>query len=205
MPDGGPLHGPPPARRGAGGRRFPEPMTMPSRRLTLQALAAFGGACLLPTARADTTVRELKWSALLPAGWDAKAPLQGLDLDSLEDNDPRAREALARARDYWKSAPVERSLDGVRARLPGYVVPMSGDARIIGEFLLVPYFGACIHVPPPPANQIVHVKLDKPSRTPLRVMRAVWVTGTLRVERLTSAMGDAGYAMHGASVETYTR
>jgi len=176
-----------------------------TRRRTLHALAALSGICLLPAARAANDVREIKWSELLPAGWDAKAPFQGLDLDKLEDGDPRAQEALARARDYWKSAPVERSLDGARVRLPGYVVPMSGDARIIGEFLLVPYFGACIHVPPPPANQIVHVKLDKPSRTPLRVMRAVWATGTLRVERLTSAMGDAGYALHNASVELHVR
>lgn len=178
-----------------------------TRRQSLRALAALGAISMWSTARAANSdgYRDLAWSALLPTGWDAKAPFQGMDLDKLDDADPRAQEALARAREYWKSAPVERSLNGARVRLPGYVVPMSGDARIFNEFLLVPYFGACIHVPPSPANQIVHVKLDKPSRTPLRVMRAVWVSGTMRVERFSSAMGDAGYALHGASVELYTR
>ena len=52
---------------------------------------------------------------------------------------------------------VVDDLDGRYVLLPGYVVPLEfSDSRII-EFLLVPWVGACIHKPPPPANQIVHV------------------------------------------------
>lgn len=102
-------------------------------------------------------------------------------------------------------APVEPSLNGAKVRLHGYVVPMSGDASFVREFLLVPYFGACIHVPPPPANQVVHVLLDKSVKSRLRTMSAVWVSGIIRVERFSSVMGDAGYAMQGMAVEPYVR
>jgi len=178
---------------------------MPTRRTMLRAAMAGAGAALLPQARAEGggEFSTLPWSALLPRGWDPKAPFKGLKLDELEDGDPRAQEALFKARDYWKSAPVEPSLQGARARLRGYVVPMSGDAGIVREFLLVPYFGACIHVPPPPANQVVHVLMEKPLRNRLRTMSSVWVSGTLRIERFSSVMGDAGYAMRGSLVEPY--
>ena len=75
-------------------------------------------------------------------------------------------------------------------RLPGYVVPLEEVKGELKEFLLVPYFGACIHSPPPPANQIVHVT----SRTPLkgwRTMDAVWVNGTLKAARSESRWAPA--------------
>ncbi|KAF7963972.1 hypothetical protein AWV80_03655 [Cupriavidus sp. UYMU48A] len=174
----------------------------------LRAMAVLGGACLLSRAHAGTNidgVREIPWSALLPEGWDPKAPFRGLRLESLDDADPRAQEALMNAREYWKDAPVEPSLNGAKVRLHGYVVPMSGEATTVREFLLIPYFGACIHVPPPPANQVVHVRMEKPLTSRLRRMNAVWVSGIMRVERFTSVMGDAGYAMRGMAVEPYVR
>jgi hypothetical protein len=67
----------------------------------------------------------------------------------------------------------------------------------------VPYFGACIHTPPPPANQIVHVVADKPIKG-LRTMDAVWVSGTLKPFRQDSAMGMSGYQMRAAVVAPYT-
>jgi hypothetical protein len=65
----------------------------------------------------------------------------------------------------------------------------------------VPYFGACIHTPPPPANQIVHVTLKKPWS--LRAMDAVWVSGPLAVRRGSSDMGASGYALAAETVEPY--
>ena len=56
---------------------------------------------------------------------------------------------------------VVAELNGKRVRIGGYVVPLDFEATTIKEFLLVPFVGACIHVPPPPANQIVYVKADK--------------------------------------------
>jgi hypothetical protein len=87
-------------------------------------------------------------------------------------------------------------------RLPGYVVPLEEVKGELKEFLLVPYFGACIHSPPPPANQIVHVV----SSTPLkgwRTMDAVWVNGTLNAARGDTAMGASGYRIADPVVERY--
>jgi hypothetical protein len=70
------------------------------------------------------------------------------------------------------------------------------------EFLLVPYLGACIHTPPPPANQIIHVKPLQPSKG-LHMMDAVWVSGRLKTPRSDTSMGISGYSMDAVRVEPY--
>ncbi|RLK38689.1 DUF3299 domain-containing protein [Cupriavidus plantarum] len=146
--------------------------------------------------------RDIDWQALLPKGWDPMAPFKGLKLDEMEDNDPRAEAAMDKARKFWQTAPIEPSLDGAAVRLPGFVVSLDGEGEAIREFLLVPYFGACIHVPPPPANQVVHVRTNRPLDG-LRTMDTVWIRGTLRVERAETMMGEAGYGMKDAMLEPY--
>jgi hypothetical protein len=88
--------------------------------------------------------------------------------------------------------------------LPGYVVPLEESAQGMKEFLLVPYFGACIHTPPPPANQIVHVFSAKPVEG-FHSMDTVWVVGTLKTERAESDMGRSGYRIDAIAVERYVR
>ncbi|MGY8524602.1 DUF3299 domain-containing protein [Paracidovorax citrulli] len=146
--------------------------------------------------------REIEWDALVPKGWDPAAPLKGLDLAQMQDDDPRAQEALALAKRYWQEAPVEPAMDGARVRLPGFVVSLGGEGEAIREFLLVPYFGACIHVPPPPANQVVHVQAGA-ALEGTRTMDPVWIEGTLQVQRAQTPMGDSGYVMRAARVTPY--
>ncbi|CAG2144228.1 hypothetical protein D3C87_1070950 [compost metagenome] len=155
-----------------------------------------------PAAPAAGSYREIDWQALLPKGWDPMAPFKGLPLQEMEDGDPRAQAALEKARQFWRDAPIETALDGEAVRLPGFVVSLDGEGEAIREFLLVPYFGACIHVPPPPSNQVVHVRAAKPLEG-LRTMDTVWISGVMRVERAETMMGDAGYAMHDARLEPY--
>ena len=73
----------------------------------------------------------------------------------------------------------------------------------IDQFLLVPYYGACIHVPPPPANQTVHVVTRDGKAYRGELFDAVWVTGTLRVEPLSSDLAEAGYRLENATVAPY--
>lgn len=103
----------------------------------------------------------------------------------------------------WKQAPVVESLDGQRVRLPGFVVPVEWDLDDVREFLLVPYYGACIHVPPPPANQIVHVVLPEGKTYRGEVFDTVWVTGVLHIERFSSEMADAGYRLEALALAPY--
>jgi hypothetical protein len=93
-------------------------------------------------------------------------------------------------------------MDGTAVRIPGYVVPLDRSERGISEFLLVPYFGACIHSPPPPSNQIIRVRLPKFERG-LHTMDQIWVNGTLQATRSDSTMGMSSYSMAAQSIEPY--
>ena len=93
--------------------------------------------------------------------------------------------------------------DGQKIRIPGYTVPFSYDAKAeIREFLLVPYFGACIHAPPPPPNQTIFVRTDKPILLK-DLPQAVWVEGTLHAEKQESDLADAAYIIDLTQVEKY--
>ncbi|WP_169802957.1 DUF3299 domain-containing protein [Thauera butanivorans] len=151
---------------------------------------------------AATPFREISWDDLIPADWDPQKFFADLQIDDLQDNDPRAMEIMTRMREEWGRAPVVERLSGQSVRIPGFVVPLEGDGATIREFLLVPYFGACVHVPPPPANQLIHVIPDKPVPAGMN-MSPVWVDGVLTVGRIDSEMGSAGYQMRGIRVEEY--
>ena len=100
------------------------------------------------------------------------------------------------------NAPVVQTLDGKLVKIPGFVVPLEGDNETTSEFLLVPYFGACIHVPPPPANQIVYVKFS--TAMPIdNLFDAVWVTGTLTTKGWEGDLATVGYSLEGISVSPY--
>ena len=146
--------------------------------------------------------REISWDDLIPTDWNPEAFLAELDLGSLEDEDPRAMDAMQRMREEWDRAPLVERLSGERVRIPGFVVPLETDGEQIREFLLVPYFGACVHVPPPPANQLIHVIPDKPVPAGWNML-PVWVEGVMAVGRVDSEMGVAGYQLRGIKVEEY--
>ena len=148
---------------------------------------------------------ELRWDDLVPKGWDPSKAMRDkgiANLGMLNDGDPKTVELMRQMRESWDNAPTEPSLDGARVRLPGYLVPLEETAAGHTEFLLVPYFGACIHSPPPPANQIVMVLPAKPAAG-LRSMDTVWVNGVLKASRSNTAMGSSGYRLESALVERY--
>jgi uncharacterized protein len=97
-----------------------------------------------------------------------------------------------------------RRLDGQLVKLPGYIVPLEDDAQMITEFLLVPYFGACVHYPPPPPNQMVHVEMVPGAQTRMDWWRPVWIEGTLQIQNYDSPYGVAGFKLTGQRVVPYT-
>lgn len=151
--------------------------------------------------------REIKWDDLMPKDWDPLKQLRsansgGVNLSLFNDGDPRAQQMLKDMRDIWDNAPTNAELDGAAIRLPGYVVPLEEAKGQMKEFLLVPYFGACIHSPPPPANQIIHVVANPPVKG-FHSMDTVWVNGTLSTTRQDSYMGVSGYKLQAQRVERY--
>lgn len=155
-----------------------------------------------PAGAAISGYREMAWDDLLPKNWDPMAPFKGLNLRRLRDNDPKAIEALEKMKAAWANAPAELSLNGKQIRLAGFVIPLERKGDAVFELLLVPYFGACIHVPPPPANQIVHVVLKKSVKN-MNTMDAFWISGTLNLQRGDSSMGIYGYRMTADRLEPY--
>ncbi|MBF8780112.1 DUF3299 domain-containing protein [Pseudomonas fulva] len=147
--------------------------------------------------------RELDWQALIPEG----APLIEPQLAPLHDlsqlGDALAGEAAPAARQPAPDAPVVKALDGQAVKLPGYIVPLevSEEGRAT-EFLLVPYYGACIHVPPPPANQIVHVFSEMGVRVQ-DLYQPYWIEGRMRVRPTSSELAQAGYRMEAEKIYAY--
>lgn len=96
-----------------------------------------------------------------------------------------------------------KELSGKKIRIPGYTVPFDyGEGAQIREFLLVPYFGACLHSPPPPPNQTIFVKTGKPIKI-TDLAQAVWIEGTITAETQESDLADAAYTIQMSRVEKY--
>lgn len=95
-----------------------------------------------------------------------------------------------------------QSILGIPVRIAGFGVTLEDDVRSVREFLLVPSPMACIHVPPPPPNQLIEVELDKEVAA-LQFLRPVWVEGVLEVIPLEGAFAKQGYRMKANRVFEY--
>ena len=96
-----------------------------------------------------------------------------------------------------------KKLDGSVVRVPGFVIPLEDNDQSVSEFLLVPYPMACIHVPPPPPNLIVHVKMDKGKKVAFNFYAPVWAQGRLKIQTTQNMYSDSSYFMTGMLVEPY--
>lgn len=129
----------------------------------------------------------------------------GLDAQALVE-----KEKAFKAKIVAQRSKVRTEWDGAEIRIPGYMLPLEFDGNQIVEFLLVPYVGACIHTPPPPANQIIHVR-SKVSFKADGLFTPVWVTGKLTVEKSQQSVGlsdgvsgfEVGYALQATEVVEY--
>ena len=157
-------------------------------------VSAVLAACALAAAADDGAVRELGWEDLMPPGQHHAPPMMVDHSGIPPANDfPPPASAVAS---------VVAELDGEIVKLPGFIVPLDYVDGKVASALLVPYFGACIHMPPPPPNQIVHVKFDDPIDVD-SIWDPVWVTGKLGLERYASQIAEAGYSMQGQQIEEY--
>jgi hypothetical protein len=141
-------------------------------------------------------VLQVDWEKLLPPSApkpfnEPPAPVHGY----LGESGPAAKQS--------GSSAVNAGLEGLTLRIPGFIVPLDVDAAgQVVEFLLVPYYGACIHVPPPPPNQIIYVKPMKPISVK-DTFNAYWITGRMHVEIRNTQMASASYSMSASKVEAY--
>ena len=143
----------------------------------------------LSQAWAQPEVKELEWADLIPKDFEYAEP----DIEHI---------GQAMAGPQTINAPVVKNLNGKQVKIPGFVVPLEGDDEKVTEFLLVPYFGACVHVPPPPSNQIIYVKF--PKGAPAEAMYdPIWLTGTIETKEWKGELAQVGYTMIGHTVAPY--
>lgn len=143
---------------------------------------------------AQAEPEKLNWIDLIPQAERNQFNAQGLPMiTDHEGNSPVEQVTVGK---------VRPELNGTLVKIPGFVVPLEGDENTVTEFLLVPYFGACIHVPPPPPNQIIYVKF--PQGAPVQELwDVIYVIGQLKTETFASDLGQAGYVLEGKSIEEY--
>lgn len=166
--------------------------------LLLALFAALGLATAEPENQSPAYL-DLAWSDLLPEG-EAQYIARLQEMQAVETGfDHFGAEAMPQI----KTFNTVEELDGRRVRLGGYVLPFdfSGD-RTISRFLLVPYVGACIHVPPPPPNQLVYVEAEEPVEI-TGLWDAVHVVGVLHARRRDNDLGDAAYTLELSELRPY--
>lgn len=136
---------------------------------------------------------------------ESRLAASGVDVDYLISIAPEVKHKRMK-----KAAAVVPELNGQRVKLPGYLLPLEFEKKKITEFLLVPWFGACIHTPPPPPNQIVFVSIEAGYDTQEQ-FAPVWVWGEMVVKseqkNLFLVDGEAGidigYTLNAEKVTPY--
>jgi len=145
--------------------------------------------------------RKLAWEELVPEGEEERllALYQAQLAEARDVEEGGTQDVVAQLKSYT----TVNTLEGQRVRLPGYTVPFEyGVDAEISEFLLVPYFGACLHAPAPPPNQTIYVTTTKPIKL-VDLAQAVWVEGTLRISKAETELADAAYTIEMEMIEDY--
>lgn len=140
----------------------------------------------------DNTTLTLNWLDLIPENERNQFDPMGMPtIDHDSDNIVQS-----------KVGSVRQELNGSMVKIPGFVIPLEGDENVVTEFLLVPYFGACIHVPPPPPNQIIYVKFEKGA--PIQELwDVIYLTGTLSTAPTSHELAETGYLIEGLEITPY--
>lgn len=95
------------------------------------------------------------------------------------------------------------ALDGKVVRIAAFIVPLEDNMQESDEFLLVPYFGACVHTPPPPPNQMVYVKMKGGKTVKIGWWDPVMFEGVLHLRQTESVYGASYYEMEGLESKPY--
>ena len=153
---------------------------------------------------AERGITEITWEELMPEGEEERvAEMYQAQMARLYSGGGIAEGSAADQAIQIGTFNVVKEMDGMKIRLPGYTVPFDyGSEAEISEFLLVPYYGACLHAPPPPPNQTVFVETEE--KIELRdLSQAVWIEGTIRTARQDTSLADAAYTIEMTGWEIY--
>ena len=156
-------------------------------------LAGMAATAFIPSVAQAEDYIDLDWEDLLPEN-ETKVPnaLRGL---TKHGSDPLSSQQP-------ESSGVRADWNGKIVRLPGFIVPIDLQGTGVTAFLLVPYVGACVHVPPPPANQLVFVTTETPYENK-RLFEPVNVIGMFGIASISTHAAEVGYALSADRIEPF--
>ncbi|WP_424926790.1 DUF3299 domain-containing protein [Amaricoccus tamworthensis] len=163
---------------------------MPRRRF----IGLTGAAAFAPANAWPNTYREITWEDLIPPGVPYSEIIGEGEIDQVNDTWAPIFDANA--------TKLNPELDGADVKLPGYIVPLDMGSDGVTSFILVPYVGACIHVPPPPPNQLVFVTTEDPWPSD-SLWDAVWVLGRMSAQLNSTELAETGYEISANEIEIY--
>jgi hypothetical protein len=172
--------------------------------LPLFAALGFSGA---PSATPADGVEETRWvysAALLQSSAPGTVSFDEVAVDAAEPINTDWRTLLGLNYMTGQVTPALESRRGKLVRIPGFMVPFDDGMAGVNEFLLVPYFGACIHTPPPPPNQIVYVRMEGGRQVQVNIWDAIFIEGILDIESIESPYGTVGHQVLGKAIRPYT-
>jgi uncharacterized protein len=167
-----------------------------NRRAALRIAAASAIAFLMRNypALAANEPRDLLWEDLLPE-IDSPSQSSGMSTPLLDHSAPPPEQSIT-------GKDVVYELAGTKIRIPGYIIPLDYNGEGVKELILVPYVGACIHVPPPPPNQLILVRIEQ-SYNPREMFEPVYVTGVLGILDEETDLAEVGYSLQAESITPY--
>jgi hypothetical protein len=151
-------------------------------------------------------VQLVEWDDLIPSDFKPDAILARYQsqINIVQEGSKAERELYDKVMGEFNSAGPNLTLDGKKVRIPGFIAPLENNGEMVGDFLLVPYFGSCIHSPPPPINQTVMVNPEIGKSVSLdQTSQPVWVVGELEAGDVATDLATAGYQIRNATVEPY--
>jgi len=168
--------------------------------------AGFLGAGLTPAlAQKPAKPLEITWEELMPEGEEERilelyeAYFQAVGANASSVAEGSASDTMPQIGTYN----TVQALNNRSIRIPGYIVPFDFSPKeTYREFLLVPYFGACIHTPPPPPNQIIYVTVKSGVKIK-DIWAPVWLEGVLTTKKHTNDLGNAAYTLSMTKLEPY--
>lgn len=141
----------------------------------------------------QSEVLELEWLDLIPE--NERNLVDSIGMPLVQNHEGGAAEQS-------KLGGVRQELNGSIVKIPGFVIPLEGDEKMVTEFMLVPFLGACIHVPPPPPNQLIYVRF-KGGAPVQELWDVVYIVGRLTTETVNHEIAEVGYTLEGMMIESY--
>lgn len=166
--------------------------------------------------KAENRYQTIEWTDLIPQEEldillnppDYMDDIQDGSIEDQIDSQLRNTAALASEDRYQQalvSTNIRPEMNGKAIRIPGFIVPLEFNSeQTITEFFLVPYFGACLHMPPPAPNQIIYVKHSEGIQLSA-LYDPFWITGVLQTSLVENDLASAAYAVEMADYEPYTQ